>query len=167
MVADYGAEGMSLYGSSKAAINLLTKAWAAEYGPKGVRVNAVSPGPTRTEGTAATRWNSSRRKRPPGDRPRLRRLPRRSCSWRPTAPVSSRARFCRSMAVEQPYRFRCSRSLAQLLAPIRARRISQAEPGSRAPARPVSAFSSIRLCGRIDAIAGPAYGSAAHGIQRG
>src|SRR6266487_462819 len=53
MVADYGAVGLSLYGSSKAAINLLTKAWAAEYGRKGVRVNAVSPGPTRTEGTAA------------------------------------------------------------------------------------------------------------------
>jgi NAD(P)-dependent dehydrogenase (short-subunit alcohol dehydrogenase family) len=52
MVANYGAAGMSLYGSSKAAINLLTKAWAAEYSPKGVRVNAVSPGPTRTEGTA-------------------------------------------------------------------------------------------------------------------
>src|SRR5713101_5240602 len=53
MVADYGAVGMSLYGSSKAAINLLTKAWVAEYGPSGVRVNAVSPGPTRTEGTDA------------------------------------------------------------------------------------------------------------------
>src|SRR5262244_762510 len=53
MVADYGAVGMSLYGSSKAAINLLTKAWAAEYGPSGVRINAVSPGPTRTEGTDA------------------------------------------------------------------------------------------------------------------
>jgi NAD(P)-dependent dehydrogenase (short-subunit alcohol dehydrogenase family) len=53
MVADYGAPGMSLYGSSKAAINLLTKTWAAEYGPHGVRVNAVSPGPTRTEGTQA------------------------------------------------------------------------------------------------------------------
>jgi NAD(P)-dependent dehydrogenase (short-subunit alcohol dehydrogenase family) len=53
MVADYGAPGMSLYGSSKAAINLLTKTWAAEYGPKGVRINAVSPGPTRTEGTDA------------------------------------------------------------------------------------------------------------------
>jgi NAD(P)-dependent dehydrogenase (short-subunit alcohol dehydrogenase family) len=53
MVANYGAAGMSLYGSSKAAVNLLTKAWAAEYGPKGVRVNAVSPGPTQTEGTVA------------------------------------------------------------------------------------------------------------------
>jgi NAD(P)-dependent dehydrogenase (short-subunit alcohol dehydrogenase family) len=53
MVADFGMPGMSLYGSTKAAINLLTKAWAAEYGPKGVRVNAVSPGPTRTEGTEA------------------------------------------------------------------------------------------------------------------
>src|SRR5213593_1840550 len=53
MVADYGVSGMSLYGSSKAAINLLTKTWAAEYGPSGVRVNAVSPGPTRTEGTDA------------------------------------------------------------------------------------------------------------------
>ena len=51
MVADYGAAGMSLYGSSKAAINLLTKAWTAEYGRSGVRINAVSPGPTRTEGT--------------------------------------------------------------------------------------------------------------------
>jgi NAD(P)-dependent dehydrogenase (short-subunit alcohol dehydrogenase family) len=53
MVADYGAPGTTLYGSSKAAINLLTKTWAAEYGPSGVRVNAVSPGPTRTEGTVA------------------------------------------------------------------------------------------------------------------
>src|SRR5262245_17486761 len=37
MVADYGAAGFSLYGSSKAAIHLLTKAWSAEYGPKRVR----------------------------------------------------------------------------------------------------------------------------------
>jgi len=52
MVADFGMPGMGLYGSTKAALVLLTKAWAAEFGPSGVRVNAVSPGPTRTEGTA-------------------------------------------------------------------------------------------------------------------
>jgi NAD(P)-dependent dehydrogenase (short-subunit alcohol dehydrogenase family) len=51
MVASFGVAGMALYGSSKAALSLLTKAWAAEFGPQGVRVNAVSPGPTRTEGT--------------------------------------------------------------------------------------------------------------------
>ncbi|WP_274911321.1 SDR family NAD(P)-dependent oxidoreductase [Streptomyces sp. WZ-12] len=51
MVAEYGVVGMALYGSSKAALNLLTKAWAAEFGPHGVRVNAVEPGPTRTEST--------------------------------------------------------------------------------------------------------------------
>ncbi|WP_238696962.1 MULTISPECIES: SDR family NAD(P)-dependent oxidoreductase [unclassified Streptomyces] len=50
--AAYGAAGLGLYGASKAALVLLTKAWAAEYGPRGVRVNAVGPGPTRTEGTA-------------------------------------------------------------------------------------------------------------------
>lgn len=53
MVAEFGAAGMGLYGSTKAALRLLTKSWAAEYGPSGVRVNAVSPGPTRTEGTAS------------------------------------------------------------------------------------------------------------------
>lgn len=52
MVGDFGVAGMALYGSSKAALNLLTKAWSAEFGSKGVRVNAVSPGPTRTEGTS-------------------------------------------------------------------------------------------------------------------
>ncbi|RKN14951.1 SDR family oxidoreductase [Micromonospora musae] len=52
MVAEFGDPGFGLYGSSKAALVLLTKSWAAEYGPQGVRVNAVSPGPTRTSGTA-------------------------------------------------------------------------------------------------------------------
>jgi NAD(P)-dependent dehydrogenase (short-subunit alcohol dehydrogenase family) len=53
MVAQFGVVGMALYGSTKAALELLTKSWAAEFGPSGVRVNAVSPGPTRTEGTVS------------------------------------------------------------------------------------------------------------------
>ena len=48
MVASFGQAGMAMYGASRAALELLTKAWAAEYGGRGVRVNAVAPGPTRT-----------------------------------------------------------------------------------------------------------------------
>jgi NAD(P)-dependent dehydrogenase (short-subunit alcohol dehydrogenase family) len=48
MVASFGQAGMAMYGASRAALELLTKAWAAEYGPSGIRVNAVAPGPTRT-----------------------------------------------------------------------------------------------------------------------
>jgi NAD(P)-dependent dehydrogenase (short-subunit alcohol dehydrogenase family) len=51
MVAEFGLPGTAAYGASKAAVASLTRAWAAEFGPHGVRVNAVSPGPTRTEGT--------------------------------------------------------------------------------------------------------------------
>jgi len=53
MAAEFGVPGLSAYGASKAAVALLTKAWAAEYGPRGVRVNGVSPGPTTTPGTDA------------------------------------------------------------------------------------------------------------------
>lgn len=45
--------GSGIYGATKAALESLTRVWAAEYGPAGVRVNAVAAGPTRTEGTAA------------------------------------------------------------------------------------------------------------------
>jgi NAD(P)-dependent dehydrogenase (short-subunit alcohol dehydrogenase family) len=50
-VAQVGMPVAGAYGASKAALELLTKAWATEFGPSGVRVNAVSPGPVRTEGT--------------------------------------------------------------------------------------------------------------------
>jgi len=51
MAGQLGMAGMAVYGASKAALNLLTRSWAAEFGARGVRVNAVSPGPTRTPGT--------------------------------------------------------------------------------------------------------------------
>jgi NAD(P)-dependent dehydrogenase (short-subunit alcohol dehydrogenase family) len=38
----------ALYSSTKGAVETLTRAWAAEFGPLGVRVNAISPGVIRT-----------------------------------------------------------------------------------------------------------------------
>ena len=43
----------SAYAASKAAVELLTRSWATEFGAAGVRVNGVSPGPVRTAGTTA------------------------------------------------------------------------------------------------------------------
>jgi NAD(P)-dependent dehydrogenase (short-subunit alcohol dehydrogenase family) len=39
----------SLYSATKGAIDALTRAWAVEFGPRGIRVNAVAPGPVRTD----------------------------------------------------------------------------------------------------------------------
>lgn len=50
MVASKGVPGASVYSASKAAVESLTRTWAAEFGSHGVRVNSVAPGPTNTEG---------------------------------------------------------------------------------------------------------------------
>jgi NAD(P)-dependent dehydrogenase (short-subunit alcohol dehydrogenase family) len=53
MVASKGVPGAGAYSASKAAVESLTRTWAAEFGSRGVRVNSVAPGPTKTEGVEA------------------------------------------------------------------------------------------------------------------
>ena len=53
MVASKGVPGASAYSASKAAVESLTRTWATEFGSRGVRVNSVAPGPTKTEGVEA------------------------------------------------------------------------------------------------------------------
>ena len=43
-----GQPTTAAYGATKAALASLARSWAAEYGPAGIRVNAVSPGPVYT-----------------------------------------------------------------------------------------------------------------------
>jgi NAD(P)-dependent dehydrogenase (short-subunit alcohol dehydrogenase family) len=52
MAGRIGLPNGAAYGATKAALASLTQSWTAEYSPRGVRVNAVAPGPvyTRPEG---------------------------------------------------------------------------------------------------------------------
>ncbi|MDR6550223.1 SDR family oxidoreductase [Paenibacillus qinlingensis] len=52
MSSTYGskaAANLSLYASSKAAVEHLTRCWALELAPKGIRVNAIASGPVETD----------------------------------------------------------------------------------------------------------------------
>lgn len=49
----------SLYVATKSAVNAFTIVTAKELGPRGIRVNAIMPGPSDTEGTRAMRYAGS------------------------------------------------------------------------------------------------------------
>ncbi len=51
-MAQVGSPIGAMYTATKAADEQLTRSWAAEYGPRGVRVNTVAPGVTLTPGNA-------------------------------------------------------------------------------------------------------------------
>src|SRR5260370_22058089 len=55
MAGRIGITGAAAYGATKAALTSLTRAWAAEFSPSGVRVNAIAPGPVYTAGAAPAR----------------------------------------------------------------------------------------------------------------
>jgi NAD(P)-dependent dehydrogenase (short-subunit alcohol dehydrogenase family) len=48
MAGSIGLAGGAAYGATKAAVASLAQAWAAEFSPRGVRVNTVAPGPIYT-----------------------------------------------------------------------------------------------------------------------
>jgi NAD(P)-dependent dehydrogenase (short-subunit alcohol dehydrogenase family) len=50
-----GFPGAAAYGATKAALDSFTRAWAAELGGSGVRVNSVAPGTIRTDNALKTR----------------------------------------------------------------------------------------------------------------
>ncbi|HEY2314932.1 MAG TPA: SDR family oxidoreductase [Streptosporangiaceae bacterium] len=50
-----GLAAAAAYGATKGALESLTRAWAAEFSPHGVRVNAVAPGPVYTDGAVPER----------------------------------------------------------------------------------------------------------------
>src|ERR1700736_4579125 len=55
MAGRVGLAGSAAYGATKAALTAMSRAWAAEFSPAGVRVNTVAPGPVYTGGASHER----------------------------------------------------------------------------------------------------------------
>ena len=97
MVASFGNPGMSAYGASKAALELLTKAWAAEYGQPGCASTPCPPDrPARLAShRLAISSTSSLEPCRCGGRPTQRRSLTRSSISPPTTRASSPVPSCR------------------------------------------------------------------------
>ncbi len=55
MAGQIGLAGSAAYGATKASLASMTRSWAAEFSPAGVRVNAVAAGPVFTGGATPER----------------------------------------------------------------------------------------------------------------
>jgi len=55
MAGQIGLAGGAAYGATKATLASMTRSWAAEFSPAGVRVNAIAAGPVLTAGAAPDR----------------------------------------------------------------------------------------------------------------
>ena len=55
MAGQIGLAGGAAYGATKATLAAMTRSWAAEFSPSGIRVNAVAPGPVLTSGATPDR----------------------------------------------------------------------------------------------------------------
>jgi NAD(P)-dependent dehydrogenase (short-subunit alcohol dehydrogenase family) len=55
MAGQIGLAGGAAYGATKAALASMTRSWAAEFSPSGVRVNAIAAGPVLTPGASPER----------------------------------------------------------------------------------------------------------------
>lgn len=55
MAGQIGLAGGAAYGATKATLTSMTRSWAAEFSPAGVRVNAVAAGPVLTAGAVPER----------------------------------------------------------------------------------------------------------------
>jgi NAD(P)-dependent dehydrogenase (short-subunit alcohol dehydrogenase family) len=55
MAGQIGLPGGAAYSATKAAQSAMARAWAAEFSPRGVRVNTVAPGPVFTDGAKPER----------------------------------------------------------------------------------------------------------------
>lgn len=73
MASEHPSPGLGAYSPSKAAVVMLIKQMALEWGPDGIRANSISPGPTLTAMTAKSYGDAAKRHQRAQDIP-LRRI---------------------------------------------------------------------------------------------